>query len=117
MIPDIVIFLLAIWVYVGLKSSHRINQCCSWLEFKELSTIIEADTAANLNELVQAIKPKLSKRLILVYTIIPLWYISYTITVGEYWLFFAFQLVNEDFAIQTPFGGHDLAGDKKGLLL
>ena len=59
MIPDIVIFLLAVWVYAGLRFAHRINQCSLiWLEFKEVSTIMEADTAANLNELVRAVRSK-----------------------------------------------------------
>ena len=116
MIPDIVIFLLAIWLYVGLKFGHRISQCCLWLEFKEVSTIMEADTAANLNELVRAIEPKLSKRLILVYTIIPLCYITLSQLVSIGYLF-AFQLVNEDVVIRTPFGGYDLAGGVKNWLI
>ena len=109
---DIQILLLAFWIYVVLKFSHHIYKYCSWLERGEINTIMEANTAANLNELVEAVRPKLSKRLIVVYTVIPLCYIilSQLVSVG---CLFAFQLVNEDFVMQTPLGGHDLAGDLK----
>ena len=114
--PNIAMFLLALWVYVVLKFGRHINQCCLWLEWREMSIAMEANTAENLKELVEAIRPKLSKRLIMIYTAIPLCYIilSQSVSVGY---LFAFQLGNEDIVVQTPLGGHDLAGDLKRWLI
>ena len=115
-VRDIQILLLAFWIYVVLKFSHHSNKHCSWLERREINTTMEANTAANLNKLVEVVRPKLSKRLIVVYTVIPLCYIilSQFVSVGSS---FTFQLVNEDFVMQTPLGGYDLAGDLKYWLI
>ena len=43
-IPDIVIILLAFWVYYGLKFGGQ--YCCGW---KELKAVMRADTADSLN--------------------------------------------------------------------
>ena len=55
LIPDIVIVLLALWVYIGLRFANEICPgCCGC---KELNVVIMADTADKLNELVLAINP------------------------------------------------------------
>ena len=52
-IPDIVIFFLAFWVYFGLKfGSQYCSGCFGW---KELNVVMRADSARTLNKLVQAI--------------------------------------------------------------
>ena len=113
LIPDCVVFLVALWVYVGLKFGY---ECCKWLGWKELSTVTKADTAVILNKLVEAVKFKLSMGLLVQYSIFPLAYIilSQGVSIGY---LIVFQLWDEDVVIQTPFGQHDLDVKSKCWLL
>ena len=113
LIPDCVIFLMALWVYVGLKFGY---ECCKWLGWKELSTVTKADTAAILNKLVEAVQFKLSMGLLVQYSIFPLAYIilSQAVSVGY---LIVFQFWDEDIIIQPPFGKHDLDVKSKRWLL
>lgn len=52
LIPDIVAFLLAVWVYIGLKFWDEILKCCGCICSEKSNTIIKADTAERLNKLV-----------------------------------------------------------------
>ena len=113
LIPDCLILLVAIWVYVGLKFGH---QCFKWLEWKELSTVTKADTAKILNNLVEAVKSKLSMGLLVQYSIFPLVYILLSQLVSFFYLI-VFRLWSEDVIIQTPFSQHDLEVKSKRWLL
>ena len=77
LLPDLVIFLLACWVYFVFKFGYQYRKCLrKCLGWDELNVVLEADGAKNLNELFQAVKSKLSKpHLVIGYTVIPILYI------------------------------------------
>ena len=107
-IPDIVIILLAFWVYYGLKFGGR--YCCGW---KELKAVMRADTADSLNILVQAARDKLTKsHITITYTIIPVVYIILSLLVSVIYLI-VFKLAYKNVVIQPPLGGITLGGDIK----
>ena len=111
LIPDIVIVLLAFWVYFGLRYGSK--YCCGCCGWKELNVVMRADTAESLNILVQAAKDKLKKSCVTItYTLIPMIYIILSLLVSVAY-FLAFKLVNEDVIIKPPLGGHNLGGDIK----
>ena len=129
LIPDAVVVLVAIWVYIGLRfgpqcyssSGPQRNSglwCSRYCKWKELNTAMKADTAKRLNKLVQAVKSELQKKsIILCYTVIPIFYIVLSqVTSGLYFL--AFKLDNKDVVIQPPLGKDDqLAGDVKSIFI
>ena len=116
LIPDIVIFLLALWVYFGLKFVNQFSpRCCGC---KELNVVIMADTADKLNELVLTIKPKqLGSSITSGYIAIPALYILLSQGVSVMYLF-AFHLADEDVVIQPPLQGMDrlTGGLKSGMI-
>ena len=114
-IPDIVILLLAFWVYFGLKfGSQYCRGCFGW---KEAYVVVRADSAKILNKLVEAIDHKLlGKSLTRGYTVIPLLYIIVSQGVGVFYLF-AFQLAHKNVIIQSPLGKTTLAGYVKYILI
>ena len=110
LIPDAVIILVAIWVYLGLKFGRHECTLCEW---KELKAAMKADTAKRLNALVEDVKPKLQEKSIIAwYTVIPLMYIVLSQATSVMYLI-AFQLTNKDVIIQPPLGEAKLAGDVK----
>lgn len=111
LIPDMVIVLLAFWVYFGLKfGGQYCRGCFGW---KELNSVMKADSIGSLSKLVKAVREKLlEKTLIPAYTVIPSTYIVLSqIVSGLY--FYAFKLANEDVVIQAPLGGPTLGKDIK----
>ena len=100
LIPDMVIFLLAFWVYFALKFANQVCRgCFGW---RELSVVIKADTANKLKELVQEINPKqLGKSITSGYISISISYILLSQGVSVLYLY-AFQLADEDVVIQSP---------------
>ena len=116
LIPDIVIVLLAVWVYFGLEFGKKCYcRCCGW---KELNVVMKADTAKNLNKLVQAARDKLikSNRVTVRYTVIPIVYIVLSQVVSVIYLI-KFKLVNKDVVIQAPMGGPTLGEDTKYIII
>ena len=111
LIPDMVIVLLAFWVYFGLKfGSQYCRGCFGW---KELNSVMKADTTGSLNTLVIAARPKLiEKAVTVIYTVIPFVYIILSQVVSIVYLE-AFKLANEDVIIQAPLGGPTLGKDLK----
>ena len=112
LLPGLNIFLLACWVYMLLKFGYhrckRLRKCLGW---DKLNIALKANGAKNLNELVQAVKSKLSKpHLVIGYTVTPILLLSV-------WYLFAFHLIDEDVGIQTPLGGHFLIEHNKNTLL
>ena len=86
LIPDIIIVLLATWVYIGLKfgSQSCSCECCGW---KEINDVMLADKAENLTKLAQDTQDKLKKSKITVtYTIIPLIYIILSLVISFIYL-------------------------------
>ena len=117
LLPDLVIFLLACWVYFVLKFGYRNRECLQkCLGWEEMSAVLEADGAENLDELVKAVKSKLSKPLVIGYTVIPILYILSSQLLSV-WYLFAFHLIDEDVGIRTPLGGHFLTGHVKTVFL
>ena len=107
-IPDVVIILLAFWVFYGLKFGGR--YCCGW---KELKAVMRADTADSLNILVQAARDKLKKsHITITYTIIPVVYIILSLLVSVIYLII-FKLAHKNVVIQPPLGGITLGGEVK----
>ena len=100
LIPDLVIFLLAFWVYFALKFSNQIcRNCFGW---RELRVVIKANTADKLNELVLAIEPELlGKSITSGYIFISLFYILLSQGTSVLYLY-AFQLADKDVVIQPP---------------
>ena len=117
LIPDIVIVLLALWVYIGLRFANKIRPgCCGC---KELNVVIMADTADKLNELVLMIKPKqLGNSITSGYVAIPVFYILLSQGVSVMYLF-AFHLADKDVVIQPPLQGMDrlTGGLKSGMIV
>ena len=116
LIPGIVIVLLAVWVYFGLNFGNKCYcRCCGW---KELNVVMKAETAKNLNNLVQAARDKLIKnnRVTVRYTVIPIVYIFLSQVVSGIYLV-TFKLVNKDVAIQAPMGGPTLGKDTKYIMI
>ena len=111
LIPDMVIVLLAFWVYFGLKfGSQYCRGCFGW---KELNSVMKADTTGSLNTLVIAVRPKLiEKGITVIYTVIPFVYIILSQMVSGVYLE-AFKLANENVIIQAPLGGPTLGKDLK----
>ena len=116
LIPDLVIFLLAFWVYFALKFANQVcHDCFGWME---LRVVIKADTAENLNELVLAItKKKLGTSITTGYIFIALFFILLSQGTSVLYLY-AFQLVDKDVVIQPPLQDKDtLSGDfKSGMI-
>ena len=112
-ISDCVVFSVACWVYFVSKFCHR---CFKWLEWKELSIVTKANTAPVLNELVEAVKSKLSMGLLVQYSIFALAYIilSQVVSVGY---LVVFRLWDGDVVIQIPYGQDDLDINPKRWLL
>ena len=117
LLPGLVILLLAFWVYVVLKLGSRCHECLrKYLEWDELN-VLETDGAENLNELVEAVKSKLSKpHLVIGYTVIPILYILLSLVLSIGYLF-VFHLRDEDVYIQTPWRKWQLSGGTKNTLL
>ena len=118
LLPDLVIFLLACWVYFVFKFGYQYRRCLrKCLGWDKLNVVLEADGARNLNELVQSVKSKLSKpHLVIGYTVIPILYILSSQLLSV-WYLFAFHLIDEDVGIRTPIEGHFLTGSVKNTLL
>lgn len=116
-LPDLVVFLLACWVYFGLKFGYQCRECLQkCLGWEEMSAVFKADTAEILNKLVEAVKSKLSKPLVVGYSVIPFLYIVFSQLLSLYYLF-AFHLGDKDVGIQVPLGGPFLTGHGKNTLL
>ena len=118
LLPDLVIFLLACWVYFALKFGYHCRKCLrKCLGWEELNVVLEADGAKNLNELVRAVKSKLSKpHLVIEYTLIPILYIMASQLLSV-WYLFAFHLIDKNVGIKPPLGCHFLIGHAKNTLL
>ena len=116
LIPDMVIFLLAIWVYFGLKFGNEyFRECFGW---KELNVVVKVDSAKNLNNLAKAVdRKRLGRSITKVYTAIPLLYIVSSQGVSVLYLF-AFKLQEQDVIIQPPLFKFSLEGSVKiGMLV
>ena len=116
LIPDMVIFLLAIWVYFGLKFGNEyFRGCFGW---KELNVVMRVDSADKLNKLANAIDHKrLGRSITKGYTRIPLLYILLSQVVSVLYLF-AFELQEQDVIIQPPLFRFSLKGSVKiGMLV
>ena len=116
LIPDMVIFLLAIWVYFGLKFGNEyFRGCFGW---KELNVVVRVDSAENLNELAIAIdRKRLGRSITKSYTRITLLYIVLSQGVSVLYLF-AFKLQEQDLIIQPPLFRFSLEGGvKTGMLV
>ena len=111
LIPDMVIVLLAFWVYFGLKfGGQYCRGCFGW---KELNSVMKADSTGSLSKLIKAVRTKLlEKKVTVAYTAIPLLYIVFSQVVCGIYLY-AFNLANKDVIIQPPLGGPTLGGDIK----
>ena len=110
LIPDGVIVLVTMWVYLGLKFGRHLLRFCDW---EGLKTALKADTAERLNALVEDVKSKLQEKSIIAwYTVIPLMYIVLSQATSGMYLA-AFHLTNKDVIIQPPIGEARLAGDVK----
>ena len=118
LLPDLVIFILACWVYLVLKFGYTCRKCLrKCLGWDELNVVLKADGFKKLNKLVKTVKSKLSKpHLVIGYTLIPVLYILSSQLLSV-WYLFAFHLIDEDVGIQTPLGGHLLTGCVKNTLL
>ena len=116
LIPDLVIFLLAFWVYFALKFANQIfRECFGW---EKLNVIIKVDAADNLNKLVMAIKPKkLGKSFTSGYIFISIFYILLSQGTSVLYLY-AFQLADKDVVIQPPLQDRGtLSGDIKSEMI
>ena len=112
LLPGLIILLLACWVYVVLKLGSRCHECLrKCLEWDELN-VLEADGAENLNELVEAVKSKLSKTLVIGYTAIPILYILSSLSIRLCYVF-VFPLGDKHVHIQTPWRKWQLTGGTK----
>ena len=112
LIPDILIVLLAVWVYFGLK--FGINYCCECCGWEGLKVVMKADRAENLNELVQATREKLRTHYVtLPYILIPLIYIVLSQVVSGVYLY-SFDLGYEQgVVIRAVKKAPTLSGDTK----
>ena len=111
LIPGMVIVLLAFWVYFGLKfGGQYCRGCFGW---KELNSVMKADSIASLSKLIKAVRTKLlEKTVTIAYTLIPLVYIVLSQVVSGMYLY-AFKLANKNVIIQAPLGGPTLGKDLK----
>lgn len=66
---DVIIFLLAVWIYCGSRLGSKIYQCCGW---RELNAVLMADSAESLNKLIIEVQLKITNTIIKRYTLIPL---------------------------------------------
>ena len=102
LIPDGVIILVAIWVYFGLKFGHR----CTFYQWKELKTVLKADTAERLNALIEDVKSKLQKKSIIAwYTVIPLMYIVLSQVTSVMYLVESFMILFDGDVLALLFFG------------
>ena len=116
LIPDLVIFLLAFWVYFALKFANQIcRNCFGW---RELRVVIKANAADNLNELVLAIdQAMLGKSITTGYIFISMFYILLSQGTSVLYLY-AFQLADKDVIIQPPLQDRGrLSGDLKIVMI
>ena len=112
-IPTIVIVLWAFWLYFGLRVGSIYYSCCKFCGWKELKTVMKADTPETLNILVQASKDKLTKSYVTVtYTLIPIIYIGLS-TAVSYGYLRVFKVAYDNVVIQPPLGGPMLVGKVK----
>ena len=116
LLPGLIILLLACWVCAVLKLGSRCHECLrKCLEWDELN-VLEADGAENLNELVEAVKSKLSKPLVIGYTAIPILYILSSLLLSICYVF-VFPLGDKHVHIQTPWRKWQLTGGTKFFFL
>jgi len=114
LIPDAVVLLLAFWVYCVLKLSDLCHlecyeKCCKCFGWKELNTVLKADTAKSLNELVKKVQSKIC---ISRYIIISILYIFLSQGSGVMYLY-AFRLLNNDVLHSPIMGTTSLTGKAK----
>ena len=97
LIPDMIIVLLAIWVYVGLKWGI---QFCGW---KELNAVVQVDKPETLTQLVRKAQEKLAESNITVtYTIIPVIYMILSQVISAIYLIVFFEeLRSQDAAMSS----------------
>ena len=113
LIPDIVVVLLAFWLYFCLKFGSKYYSSCKCCGCKELKTVMKADTAKSLNKLVTAAKDKLKNSyVIMTYTLMAIIYMILSLLVSGIYLY-VFKLAYDDVVIQSPLSKHVLGGKEK----
>ena len=98
LIPDMIIVLLAVWMYVGLK--WGIQSFCGW---KELNAVVQVDKPETLTQLVCAAQKKLEESNVTVtYTVIPVIYMILSQVISAIYLIVFFEeLQSQDTAMSS----------------
>ena len=103
LIPNTVVVLLAVWVYFTLKLGDQCNdwcRCCGW---KELSSVVKADSEQYLKNLVAIVRSteKLGKSTIVCYILISFFYVFLSLGVSAVYSV-VFHLTDTNVIIQPP---------------